>query len=383
MVIFCTCTPQIGLRLICTKTFFSCYQGRHETVLHNPSFEEYKEYWEHSRKSSWRQLQNLQNWPILDITNLIIPRFVISKKMANATEDKYQTTIPYENLHCRNLNESHHKIILLTLNIPIFITAFIGNVLIILALQKPSPLHPASKLLLGCLATTDLCISLIKQPLFVTYLMSKRCSYVGILSIITGGILIGVSLLTLATISMDRLLALVLGLRYRHVVTLRRVKVLIGVFWISNTVTAVSLPYSPRFAAAFYGVEVLFCAVTSTFCYTKIYRKLRHNQATVQGHFQHGHLKRAGIPLNIARYRKTVSSALWVQITLVVCFLPYGIVMAILAVSGQGLPTLALASTSTLLHLNSSLNPFLYCWKIREVRQAVKDTIRQLQCISS
>ena len=36
--------------------------------------------------------------------------------------------------------------------------------------------------------------------------------------------------------------------------------------------------------------------------------------------------------------------------------------------------------TVTLLYLNSSLNPFLYYWKIREVRQAVKETLRQLFC---
>ena len=34
--------------------------------------------------------------------------------------------------------------------------------------------------------------------------------------------------------------------------------------------------------------------------------------------------------------------------------------------------------TVTLVLLNSSLNPFLYCWKIREVRQAVRDTLRDL-----
>ena len=246
------------------------------------------------------------------------------------------------------------------LNIPLFITAFIGNALIIVALQKPSPLHPASKLLFGCLATTDLCISLIKQPLFVTYLMSeehsKRCYYVEILSIITGGILIGVSLLTLT----------VLGLRYRHVVNLRRVRVVVGASWLSNTAIAVTILCKPRISAPFTGVKVFFCAVISPFCHTKIYGKLRHHQAT-------------------ARYRKTVSSALWVQMTLVACFLPYGIVVAKLAISGPGTPSLALAwaFTLSLLYLNPSLNPFLYCWGIREVRQAVKETIRQVWCFRS
>jgi len=36
--------------------------------------------------------------------------------------------------------------------------------------------------------------------------------------------------------------------------------------------------------------------------------------------------------------------------------------------------------TGTLLLLHSTLNPILYCWKIDEERQGVKDTIRKVLC---
>ena len=52
----------------------------------------------------------------------------------------------------------------------------------------------------------------------------------------------------------------------------------------------------------------------------------------------------------------------------------------------RGMPLssyLARNFAATIVYLNSSLNPFLYCWKIREVRQAVKETLRQLFCWSS
>ena len=48
--------------------------------------------------------------------------------------------------------------------------------------------------------------------------------------ILQAGFFYGVSVLTSAAISVDRLLALLLGLRYRHVVTLRRVRVVIICF---------------------------------------------------------------------------------------------------------------------------------------------------------
>ena len=91
------------------------------------------------------------------------------------------------------------------------------------------------------------------------------------------------------------------------------------------------------------------------------------------------------ISQNIARYRKTVSSALWIQMTLLACYLPYGIATATVVFTGLDTSDIGLvwAVTVSLLLLNSLLNPFLYCWKIREVRQAVKDVIRQLGCLSS
>ena len=48
------------------------------------------------------------------------------------------------------------------------IMAFLGNTLILVALRKESSLHPPSKLLLSNLATTDLCVGLIVEPLYVT-----------------------------------------------------------------------------------------------------------------------------------------------------------------------------------------------------------------------
>ena len=39
---------------------------------------------------------------------------------------------------------------------------------------------------------------------------------------------------------------------------------------------------------------------------------------------------------------------------------------------------LAVTCAMTLLYSNSSLNPILYCWKIKDVRRAMKTTVRSL-----
>ena len=197
------------------------------------------------------------------------------------------------------------------------------------------------------------------------------CRYALVSSIIAGYNLSLVSLLTASAISVDRLLALLLGLRYRQVVTLKRTYVIVAMIWFMSTVASISYLLN-RAITFWYSLLLSLSLVTSIASYTKIFLKLRHPQIHVQDHAQ---LEQPGQinPLNIERYRKAVSSALWVQCTLVACYLPYGIVIALVSRSKASPSSdLFLDFASTLVNLNSSLNPFLYCWKISEVKQAVK-----------
>ena len=122
-------------------------------------------------------------------------------------------------------------------NILLSITATLGNSLILVALHKESSLHPPSKLLYRCLATTDLLVSLVTQPLYATYWMSvvhEHCSlfrYTREAVFISSHALCSVSLSTLTAISVDRLLALLLGLRYKEIVTLRRGYIILAIVW--------------------------------------------------------------------------------------------------------------------------------------------------------
>ena len=154
------------------------------------------------------------------------------------------------------------------------------------------------------------------------------------------------------------------------------------VFWVVSIVSKTTSSRNPLITRWCVYIVIPLCLVTSIFSYTKIFLTLRHNQIQVQNHVSQGQPSQA-IPLNIARYRKAVSIALWVQVTLVVCYLPYFITAALPPPRGLSSSVyLSWEFTATLLYLNSSLNPLLYCWKIREVNQAVKDTIRQLCCSS-
>ena len=106
-------------------------------------------------------------------------------------------------------------------NILLSITATLGNSLILVALHKESSLHPPSKLCYRCLATTDFLVGLVTQPLYATYWISvvhehwSLFWYARDAVFISSHALCSVSLLTLTAISVDRLLALLLGLRYK------------------------------------------------------------------------------------------------------------------------------------------------------------------------
>ena len=87
--------------------------------------------------------------------------------------EKQNDSTTFEQFFCSAdlSGEIHSQLIfILALNAFLSITAFPGNALILVALRKESSLHPPSKVLLGNLATNDLCVGLISEPLFVTLL---------------------------------------------------------------------------------------------------------------------------------------------------------------------------------------------------------------------
>ena len=247
------------------------------------------------------------------------------------------------------------------LNTFMSITSFLGNALILIALHKESSLHPPSKLLLRSLATTDLCVGLISQPLSATYCMSlanehgNMFRYALAAAFTTANTCCGVSVLTLTAISVDRLLALLLGLRYKQVVTSKRTYVIVITLWVLPALLSAMWFWNPSINVLSSIIGIPQCLIISIFSYTKIFFTLRHHQNQVQAHVQQPNRTNQ---LNIARYKKAVSTAIWLQLTLVACYLPLTIVVVLMSYTGLPLSLCyAWIYTSTLLYLNSSLNP--------------------------
>ena len=148
-------------------------------------------------------------------------------------------------------------------------TAIVGNTLILITVHRDNSLHQPSKVLLRNLVASDLCVSVI-QLVFVSHWMSivrqrwQICPYVFFVAVTGAIIWLSLSFLAMTAISVDRLLALLLGLVYRQVVTSRRVYVVSFVLWVYPSVGGEAVRFFRRDAwRLFAGSNMLLCLITS------------------------------------------------------------------------------------------------------------------------
>ena len=273
-------------------------------------------------------------------------------------------------------------LIITGINIASSITATLGNALILVALNKVSSLNPPSKLFLRCLAFSDLSVGLLVQPAAAVSLSTSvhhrwnLCRVSEELWFFFTVFMSAFSFATTMAISVDRLLALLLGIRYRQVVTIKRARFLVVPFLLASTANYV-IYYINIFAFILF-TAILWSSwlIMSIYCYTRIFITLQNQiqaQITPQG-------QPNGIsPINLLRYKKTVSTAVWLFAAMMICYGPFGLVVVVVATTSLSAPFIIINYFAlTLVFLNSSFNPILYCWKIREVRNAVKKILRNL-----
>ena len=267
------------------------------------------------------------------------------------------------------------------INILLSIAAIVGNTVILIALHKETSLHQPSKVLLRNLVASDLCVGFV-QLLFgareISILQGRwqTCRFLYFVTGVSGTISLAVSLWTITAISVDRLLAMLLKFRYRQVVTLRKVYVVAIASWVCKGICFASLWYFSYNAMKVLFATIVVCLFTSVYCYTRIFFRLRHQHNQVSNLRE---VENQQPRVDITRYRKTVSSSLWLQLAMLFCYVP-NLLLASFAFRKtknnlSSVPVTAFNTTSTLMLFSSTLNPILYCWRIKEIRRAVKDIL--------
>ncbi|CAH3038834.1 unnamed protein product [Porites lobata] len=247
----------------------------------------------------------------------------------------------------------------------------IGNILILTSLRKTTRVHTASKALYCSLALSDLSVGVFVQPLFVVRLLVGKeglidlCRIMGTIVNVAGVISVGVSLQTLSVISVDRVLAIRLKMRYKEVATISRIRAILAICWFFSTSHALTLFLSPALFSLFQILGIVMCVTVSTISYVIIFRSLRTLQLQVQNYGPGDEASTNAF--NVKRFKKSVSTALWVYASLLVCYLPFMFSVAARMSLGFGATFLAIQwFTVSLLYMNSALNPVRYCWKIPE-----------------
>ena len=73
-------------------------------------------------------------------------------------------------------------------------------------------------------------------------------------------------------------------------------------------------------------------------------------------------------------------ASLYVYLVFIACYLPNICVLIIIATNSE--PRIDVnrlqSSALTLLFLNSTLNPLIYCWKMKRIQHTVEGTLRNL-----
>ena len=192
-------------------------------------------------------------------------------------------------------------------------------------------------------------------------------------------ILASASFLNLTAIAVDRLLAITLHLRYRELVTSKRVIATLVLVWLTSGVAAsllVSLDNRNFMVVA--AVIMVGGFLLTTLAYIHIYRVVRHHQKI------HCQLQQQNAQaMVLLREKKSAFNAVYFYVIYVACYLPYFCAAILLATdSGQVSFWLAYHVSIFFILLNSSLNLVVYCWRYREIRQIMKSTVKKLFCVT-
>ena len=271
------------------------------------------------------------------------------------------------------------------LNVLLALVTTVANTIALSAIRKNTSLYLPSKILLGSLALTDLGVGIAVQPLFVTFLVAKAKGFTDMCFAyasfgISACVLVCVSVLTMTAISLDRYIALYFHLRYRDIVTTKRVFSVVVVIWLFAGFFGFLWLRNPILHGY---VLIAFTSVSSiiiTLSYTMIYRGLHHHNVNpVTAQVQVQTQQQAANPLNVARYRRSASNMLWIYVLFVLCFLPFVLTRIVVQLVGRTvLLQCLLEFATTVVCFNSCLNPFVYCYRLPEIRASVLETLHKI-----
>ena len=271
-------------------------------------------------------------------------------------------------------------IVNVVLNVFSALTAIVFNSITIQAIRKTSSLPNPLKILLLSLAYSDLAVGLVAQPLWIVTLSREEDTEV--LCIIQSA-LANASFLGIMALNVDRFLAVHLHLRYRELVTYKRVLSLAILTWVFSALLSSICRWITEDLSEFMNITIIvwsLCLIFLTVISCRLYFAVRVHTEQIQAL----QLKQTALSdevANASRLRKSAVSSFYVNFVFLVCFLPYYCSLIRKFFKSEAFVNSQIwqelfSLSRTLMFMNSCLNPVIYCWRMRDIRHAIKDILR-------
>ena len=235
-------------------------------------------------------------------------------------------------------------------------------------------------IMLSSLAVSDLLVGVIVQPFFISVELKQPVRYTYSLPEVIGYAVCGVSLGTITAVSVDRFLALHYHVRYATLVTKSRVRYVVASIWVASALLSGLYFWNDLMYSFFAAAITAICLVFSSFSYIRIYRIVRKHQLQLNAQQRAVEsLNAAGNKTNASMVRnaKSALNTFVFDICMIICYSPMYILLILDAFYIAKWKTEWNFAT-TLVFMNSSMNPILYCWRLHELRTAVLKTARQV-----
>ena len=288
----------------------------------------------------------------------------IMKATSNSTllnnSDVY-FVLPYQIFSASSI----YLVAVLAVNLFLSFVAALRKSTVLTTIWKNPSLHSPAHILLASLAVSDLAVGLVGQPLFIVHLFS-RTRTVALVYFICSSFFCGATFLTITAISLDRFLALQLHLRYHSLVTTFRVIAVVLLIWSASAFLSSTFIWNSDLFYFSKSPVTWTLAVGNFVVFLKLFLVVRRHEAQI--HLQQQGRNRTNLT-SIKRLKKSAFNTFLVFILLVCCYLPSSLNLADV--------NIPYSPVVTMFFLNSSLNPLVYCCRVRELRSAMK----QMSCL--
>ena len=279
-------------------------------------------------------------------------------------------------------NENHFTpetiiIINCVLNAPLMLISIPGNALVLAAIMRTPSIRSTPHMIMLCsLAVSDLLVGLIAQPIYIAERLTKD-RFVEHAAEMTGYSLCGVSLLTITAITVDRFLALHYHMRYASLVTESRVKYTLIIIWLINFLLPGFGIWNSRVHRFVVATCTIICLLICIASFMRIYCFIRRHQLQIHAQQQAVQSADAGSNLNVTRFKRSAMNTFVFFIVLIICYLPSYVLLTLYGLSIKDWQS-EWQFADTAVFMNSSINPLLYCWRLRELRTVVVKTASQM-----